>query len=111
MKNNERYIATFLNGTTIDSQELKDESMDIIAISDTEFHVLYNHKSYKATVIARDVQQKTYTLDIMGTEHTIQLKDELDILVDEMGMNTSSNAQSTRSLLLCQVLSSILRRK
>lgn len=87
------YIAQIANGVSIHSDDLNDADFDIVSISDTEMHILYKHTSYTAKIISRDLQNKTYIFEIAGERHQVTLKDELDMLIDKMGMNTSKDAE------------------
>lgn len=91
MTENYKMEAVFGDGSTIQSQDIDQSQYDIIRISDDQLHVLYNNKSYVATIIEKDVQLKQYTIDIEGQRFQVALKDELDMQIDQMGMNKATN--------------------
>jgi biotin carboxyl carrier protein len=63
---------------------------DIIKISDGHFHLLINHKSYRAEVVKTDTATKSFVLKINGNIYSVALKDKFDLLLEKMGMNNGS---------------------
>lgn len=72
------------NGETIINKQV--ENFDIVPIKDGSFHVLYNQKSYNATLIELNKAEKLLTISINGNFYTIALKDRLDLLLQQLGM-------------------------
>ncbi|MDP5104747.1 MAG: acetyl-CoA carboxylase biotin carboxyl carrier protein subunit [Polaribacter sp.] len=67
----------------IDKQAILD--LDSLKVSDTEFHVLQNNKSYKAEVAEANFNQKTYQIKVNNNAYTVNIFNELDALIKEMG--------------------------
>lgn len=67
---------------------------DLIQISDGCFHILINHKSYRAEVVKADSATKTFTLKVNGNVYSVTLKDKLDLLLEKMGMNSSGSGKA-----------------
>ncbi len=65
---------------------------DILKISDTEFHILRNNKSYKLELIRLDKVSKTVKLKINGEVVEADIKDKMDELLEKLGMNKPANA-------------------
>jgi len=65
---------------------------DINKISDTEFHLLKNNKSYRIEVISLDKAAKTIKLKINGETIEAEIKNKLDELLEKLGMNKTSAA-------------------
>ncbi len=57
------------------------------------YHILHQHKSYTAEVVSADAATKTYTLKINGHLHTVTLKDELDLLLQKLGMGDAGGSK------------------
>jgi len=67
-------------------------SWDIQKISDKHFHLIVDHKSYRAEVVKVDQATKTFTIKLNGKNFQVALKDKFDLLLEQMGMNnTASN--------------------
>src|SRR4051794_13793899 len=65
---------------------------DLIKVEDGYFHILYQHKSYRAEVVKTDEATKTFTLKVNNRIYTVSLKDKFDLLLEKMGMsNTLAN--------------------
>ena len=67
----------------IDEQAVK--KLDTLKVSDSEFHVLDNHLSYKTEIINANFYEKSYSIKVNNTVYQIKIHDELDILIKEMG--------------------------
>lgn len=57
------------------------------------FHIIHNHKSYKAELLSADYVSKKLSVKINGNSYEIDLKDRLDLLLNKLGM--SHNVTST----------------
>ncbi len=62
---------------------------DIAKISDTEYHLLLNNKSYRL-VIAEQSDEKNLVAEVNGTRYIVSTKDSFDILLEKLGMNYAS---------------------
>jgi biotin carboxyl carrier protein len=73
------------NGETIINKQ--EETFDIVAIKEGSFHVLFNQKSYNASIVEINKAEKILTININGNDYTIALKDRLDLLLQQLGMS------------------------
>lgn len=60
---------------------------DLLDNGDGTFHVIKNHKTYKAVLLEKDEAAKKMTISLNGNEYTVDLKDKFDLLLDELGMS------------------------
>ncbi|QXP70511.1 acetyl-CoA carboxylase biotin carboxyl carrier protein subunit [Polaribacter sp. R2A056_3_33] len=67
----------------IDEQAVK--KLDTLQVSDSEFHVLDNHLSYKTEIINANFYEKSYSVKVNNTVYRMNIHDELDTLIKEMG--------------------------
>ncbi|QXP68336.1 acetyl-CoA carboxylase biotin carboxyl carrier protein subunit [Polaribacter sp. AHE13PA] len=67
----------------IDEQAVK--KLDTLKVSDSEFHVLDNHLSYKIEIINANFNEKSYSVKVNNTVYHMNIHDELDTLIKEMG--------------------------
>jgi len=89
-------LKTIVNGKSFEvSQENGDILIDgtildwdIVKISPTSFHILYKNKGYSAELIRQDTSNKTLVIKINGKVHTIEVKDQYDLLLEKMGLNS-----------------------
>ena len=87
-----------LNGISYDVSSDEDLSIvdgraldwDIVRLSPTRYHILYQNKSYSAELVQHDETSKTISLKINGKLHKVEIKDRYDLLLEKMGINGSS---------------------
>jgi len=64
---------------------------DLYKISDKQFHAIYQNKSFLLTVISADWQNKTCTIKINQHIFEVKIQEEIDLLLQSMGMNSLKN--------------------
>lgn len=69
----------------------KDQALDIEKLEDNTFSVIRNHKNYVLEVLSVDRENKSMTLKINNKRQVITVKDHYDMLVESMGISSSSN--------------------
>lgn len=69
------------------------DSLDLIQKSSAVFNLLKNHKSFNAVLIEADQSAKVQTIEIEGEKFDIQIKDELDQVLDKMGFGAVAGKQ------------------
>jgi len=62
-------------------------NIDISKINDNKFHIIKNYKGFLVEIIAINKAKKEVQLNINGKATTVYVKDELDLLLDKMGMS------------------------
>lgn len=60
-------------------------NLDSLKVSDSEFHVLQNNNSYKAEITKANFNQKKYTVKVNNNTYNVNIFNELDTLIKEMG--------------------------
>ena len=63
---------------------------DLIALGDGKYHILYKNKSYPAEVVKIDRETKTVDLKIRGQRYSIRFREEVDLLMEKMGMTSAA---------------------
>ena len=66
---------------------------DIKEVSKNYFHIIHDHKSYRAELVKADYHTKECTIKINGHIYVVSLKDKLDLLLEKMGMNASASSK------------------
>jgi biotin carboxyl carrier protein len=69
------------------------DSIDLIQKSPSVFNLLKNHRSVNAVLVEADQSAKTQTIEIEGNNFEIQIKDELDLMLDKMGFSAVAGKQ------------------
>ncbi|MCB9032644.1 MAG: biotin/lipoyl-binding protein [Chitinophagales bacterium] len=62
-------------------------AIDMVQLHEKKYHALLNNQSYNIKVVAIDTQQKTISLKVNETVYELTVKNELDALLDKMGMS------------------------
>ena len=60
--------------------------MDAIRCGANKFHILKDNKSYKAEIVSTDFISKKYTIKINNNTYEIAISNELDILIQSLGI-------------------------
>ena len=60
--------------------------LDLSKINETEQHVLLNGKSYQVQLVKVDKEKKTVSLKVNNNLYDVQVKDNLDLLLEQLGM-------------------------
>lgn len=60
---------------------------DLIQVKESRFHILYQQKSYEATVLEANYETKTFLIQINQGRYEVQLKDRFDRLVEQLGFS------------------------
>lgn len=67
------------------------EAFDIIQKSPTGFHVIKDNRSLNAKIINADSTAKHMTVEVDGESFQIEIKEELDLMLDKMGFGITTN--------------------
>ena len=62
-------------------------ALDIKKLSERAFHVLRDNKGYQVELVHLDKAAKTVSLKVNGSIYNYTLKDEMDLLLQKMGLN------------------------
>lgn len=60
---------------------------DVHPIDKNSFHIIHQHKSFTAHIVSVDYETKEFTFQINGKIIALNLKDKMDILLEELGMS------------------------
>ena len=69
----------------------KNKLFDISKISDKQFHIISDNKSFSAEIIEHDEKLKSFTVKVNGKVTTLKVKSEMDLLLEKMGINNMAN--------------------
>lgn len=69
------------------------DAVDLTWTSPTTGNLLNGHKSLNAVLLDADPSAKLQTLEIEGERFAVQIRDELDVLMDKMGFGKVAGKQ------------------
>lgn len=69
------------------------DALDIVQKSSTAINLLKDNKSINAVLVKADQSAKSQTIEIEGESFDIEIKDELDQVLDQMGFSTAAGKQ------------------
>lgn len=69
------------------------DAVDIVNKSPHEFNVINEHRSVNVKLLEADPDGKKLTLEVDGESFTIEIKEELDLMLDKMGFGAVANKQ------------------
>ena len=75
----------------IDKEQLSD--VDLIQKSANEFNCIKEHRSVNVILLEADTAHKKFKLGIEGEIFSVEIKDELDQLIEIMGLGSTANKQ------------------
>jgi biotin carboxyl carrier protein len=93
VKVNEKYgHKIVLDGNTpqLDGVE---SANDIVQLDAKRWHVISGDRSYHAELIKAEPGSKEYIIRINGNKYQVQLKDEMDQLLEKMGLDKMASAK------------------
>src|SRR5258708_5749085 len=68
-------------------------SADIKQINGSQWHIINNLRSYNAEVISFNRAEKTAEIRVNNNTYTVTAKDQFDILLDQLGLNSLSSTK------------------
>ncbi|OQP65915.1 acetyl-CoA carboxylase biotin carboxyl carrier protein subunit [Niastella vici] len=69
------------------------ETLDLVALSPSEFNVIKDHQSANARLLSANGHTKTFTIETGGETFEVVIKDALDQKLEQMGFGTASSKQ------------------
>jgi len=69
------------------------DTLDLVAISPTEFNGIHDHQSINARLVEANLLTKTFTIETGGEQFDVVIKDALDQKLEQMGFGTAAGKQ------------------
>jgi biotin carboxyl carrier protein len=66
------------------------KNLDAVAIGNSKFHLLKDHKPYQTEIIDSDFNQKKYTVKVNNTNYTVAISNALDQQIAAMGFEVGA---------------------
>ena len=68
-------------------------AVDLIKKSPISFNILHNRRSVNAILVATDIASKKLTIEIEGENFVVEIKEELDLMLEQMGFGLATDKQ------------------
>ena len=95
MSHQHKYKATVNKQHTFDiDQQLVNKDTDMVQLSSAEWHLLRNKQSFNIRLVSTDADTKTLVVRVNGTNYSVALKDETDLLLETMGITAKSSSKT-----------------
>lgn len=79
----------------LDSETIAD--LDIIVKEANHYHSIENRKNYDVKLLKVDFPKKAYEIVVNGNKYKVQINDELDALIQKMGLKLSDKKKEKDS--------------
>ena len=66
-------------------------SIDALPTSEKTYHILQDNKPFLTEVIGSNFNQKKYTVKVNNSIYDVDISDDLDLLIKEMGLSLGSS--------------------
>lgn len=83
-----------INEENVDLFSSQTEDLNVFQISKTNFHLIFNDKSYTADVVRADFFNREYKVKINGNSYSIEIDTPLDQLISDMGLSLGNTSVS-----------------
>ncbi|MCM4158168.1 acetyl-CoA carboxylase biotin carboxyl carrier protein subunit [Gramella sp. AN32] len=88
-----KYKVSVNNTFNFEFSQEEIEALDIQRISENKFHLLKDRKSFSAEVFQPDFINRKYGIRINSNSYSVKINNELDQLIEEMGLSLGSSQQ------------------
>jgi biotin carboxyl carrier protein len=93
MSDNPKTYNVKANDFTFSLDDTGIEAIDLIHKSPTSFNLIKDHRSVNVLLLGTDATGKKMTLEVDGESFDVEIKDELDQMLDKMGFGAASAKQ------------------
>lgn len=83
-------IKATVNGKKEFTIEGAPANWDMVALDKNRFHIIKDNRSYNATLIQWNAEEKTMVINVNGTDYELHIKDRYDLLLEQLGIKAGS---------------------
>ncbi len=65
--------------------------LDAVSVENNHFHILKDNEPYQAEVASSDFNSRKYTVKVNGNTYDVSIANELDLLIESMGISVGAN--------------------
>jgi biotin carboxyl carrier protein len=66
---------------------------DLVALDNGHFHIIKDNRSFNAEVVEANYADKSFKVKVNETIYNVAAKDRFDLLLEQMGMNSSAKSK------------------
>lgn len=66
------------------------DDLNILSENQTSYHIIHKNKSFRASILDTDFQNRLYTVEINGRKFEVKIDRPLDLMIEEMGLSVKS---------------------
>ncbi|MBT8319311.1 MAG: acetyl-CoA carboxylase biotin carboxyl carrier protein subunit [Gramella sp.] len=88
-----KYKVKVNNTLEFEFSEEEINSLDTQKTSENHYHLLKDNRSYKAEIFKPDFLNRNYQIKINSNIYSVKINNDLDRLIDEMGLSLGSSQQ------------------
>lgn len=66
-------------------------TLDLKEIGEREYHLIKDNRTFHLKVLSIDTQTKKVTISVNGNTHVMQIEDELDQMIAQLGLSAKSS--------------------
>jgi biotin carboxyl carrier protein len=89
MPGNEKTYKVLINGFAFFFTQAELDAVDMTATDNTSLNLITDHRSINARIVNKDISHKKLTVAIAGESFDVVIKDELDQLLEQMGLSAA----------------------
>lgn len=73
--------------------------LDAVPVSDSDFHIINQNRSYKAEISESNFNSKAYKVKVNNNTYNVNIFNELDVLIKDMGfaLGSTKNVNSIKA--------------
>ncbi|SFZ91886.1 Biotin-requiring enzyme [Flaviramulus basaltis] len=79
------FKATVNNSIDFEINESDISKLDALKVSESKYHIIQNHKSYKTEITKTNFNSKSYQVKVNNNTYNINIFNNLDLLIKDMG--------------------------
>lgn len=83
-----------INDTNTVELGINKTAWDIAPLPNGQFHILFQNRSYTASVLETNFSEKTFKIRMGTGIYTLQVKDDFDQLAEKMGMSNTTQRKA-----------------
>lgn len=87
------YRLTVNNTSVYDLKASESTTLDAVAMTPSQFHILKDSQPYTAEIVQSDFLSKTYSVKVNGNLYTVAISSPLDQLIKDMGFEVGASKQ------------------
>jgi biotin carboxyl carrier protein len=81
-----KYKLSVNHSSSFDLSESDLKNLDVVSVGKNNFHVLKDHKPFKAEIVSADFISKKYSVTVNNNTYDVAIADALDLLIKSMGI-------------------------